>query len=192
MAGTPDVAVWCAWAVHTDALVAALRGGGLRALVVADPIAVDALLVLGASVPDGVDVLESRRGRGRATVVWGGTEPPLRVAALRAAGAAAYVSMLASPGEVARVVGLVLAGEGVPWPEAPPPMSALTRAEARVARAYLVTWADLPRAAVADRLGLSEATLKAHVANIRGKAGHEGTATRDGLRLVLTVRGWLA
>lgn len=191
MGHTLDAAVWCSWALHTDALVIALRHAGLRAAPVSDPDGIDGLLVLGASVPECVPVLESRRGGVGATVVWGGTLPPLRVAALRAAGAAAYLSMLTAPRDVARVVERVLVGEAPPWPEAPPPMSSLTRAEAAVARAYLVTWSDLPRAEVALRLGLSESTLKAHVANIRGKTGHEGTATREGLRLVLTVRGWL-
>ncbi len=155
------------------------------------PGSVDGLLVLGASVPDSVPVLESRRGRGSATVVWGGTLPPLRVAALRAAGASAYVSMLEAPDEVVRVVAQVLVGEEVAWPEVPPPMSALTRAEVRAALGYLETWSDLSRAEVAARLGLSDATLKAHIANIRGKTGHEGTATREGLRRTLVLRGWL-
>lgn len=183
--------MWSTWAVHADAVAAACRAGGLDAWTVSHPEPVAGLLVIGASVPDVVGLLVRRRDEGRDTIVWGGTLPPPRIAALRSAGCAAYVSMLQPPAEVARVVGQVLAGEAVAWPAPPLPMPALTAREMTVAHAYLVGWADHSRAEVAAELGLSEQTLKVHIANIRGKTGHEGTATREGLHRALVLYGWL-
>ncbi|MGO1167460.1 MAG: LuxR C-terminal-related transcriptional regulator [Janibacter sp.] len=185
------VAVWSTWAVDADAVVAACRVGGVEAWTVADPAPVAGLLVLGASAPGVMELLARRRAEGRSTVIWGGTLPPARVATLRSSGCAAYVSMLQSPTELARIVGQVLRGERVAWPAEPPRMATLTAREEVVARGYLVGSAELSRAEVAAELGLSERTLKVHIANIRAKAGHEGTATREGLHRALALHGWL-
>lgn len=191
MSGEGAVAVWSTWRLHADAVAEALVDEGVPAVPVEEPVTVTGLLVAGAVDPNGTELLESRRLAGRSTIVWGGTLPPPRVAILRASGAAAYLSSLAPPAEVARVVRLVRAGEDPPWPDAPLPMSSLTPREREVAVAYLVTGADLTRARVAQEMGISERTLKVHVANIRNKTGHEGTAAREGLRQALAFRGWL-
>ena len=185
------MAVWSPWRLHADAVADALVDEGLSAAAVEDPAPVDGLLVAGAVDPDGVELLQGRRQAGRRTIVWGGTLPPPRVAILRASGAAAYVSSLATPAELADTVRLLLSGGEASWPEPPSPMSSLTPREREAAAAYLVTGADLTRAGVAQRMGISERTLKVHIANIRDKTGHAGTATREGLRHELTDRGWL-
>ncbi len=185
------MAVWSPWRLHADAVADALVDEGVPAVTVDDPSAVEGLLVAGAVDPAGVELLQGRRLAGRPTIVWGGTLPPPRIATLRASGAAGYVSSLAPPTEVARVVRLVLVGGEPSWPEPASPMSSLTPRERDVADAYLVTGAELSRAQVAERMGISERTLKVHVANIRDKTGHEGTATREGLRQALAFRGWL-
>lgn len=185
------MAVWSPWFLHADAVADALVDEGVPAVAVGDPSTVGGLLVAGAVDPKGVELLQDRRQAGRPTIVWGGTLPPPRVAILRASGATAYVSSLATPAEVARVVRLVLSGGEPAWPEPPSPMSSLTPREREVAEAYLVAGADLTRSQVARDLGVSDRTLKVHIANIRGKTGHEGTATREGLRQALTFRGWL-
>lgn len=191
MSGEGAVAVWSSWRLHADAVVSALAGEKVHAATVEDPDDVSGLLVASAVVPDAVDLVARRQHEGRLTIVWGGTLPPPRVAALRAAGAAAYVSLLAGPFELAGTVRRVAAGGSAEWPHPPAPMSSLTPRERQVAEAYLVAEANHTAAEVARGLGISERTLKVHVANIRGKTGHRGTSTRDGLRQELTFRGWL-
>ncbi|WP_435202628.1 LuxR C-terminal-related transcriptional regulator [Janibacter sp. GS2] len=191
MAVDAEVVVWSAWSLHADAVVAALRRGGLEAQGVRDPRAAEALLVVGLPVADMGRLLRSRRSEERATIVWGGTLPLPRIAALREAGCAGYVSMLQSPGELARVVRQVIVGADAVWPDPLPHGPPLTSRELEVAQAYLVRWADRPRAEVAARLGVSDRTLKVHIANIRAKSGHEGTATREGLRRALVLQGRL-
>lgn len=187
----PVVSVWSRWRLHADAVTSVLVAGGVDARTADEYHDVDGLLVGGALLPDLMDLLEERRAKGRPTVVWGGVLPSPRVEALRRAGAAAYLSMLRPPHEVVDVVRRVLAGQPVPWPAPPEAMVRLTPTEQRVARAYLVDWSDHPRAEVARRLGISERTLKVHIANIRAKAGHRGTETREGLHRALVVSEWL-
>lgn len=187
----PVVSVWSRWRLHADAVTSVLVSGGVDARTVDEGGDVDGLLVAGVLLPDLPDLLDHRRAKGRPTVVWGGVLPSPRVAAVRAAGAAAYVSMLRPPHEVVDVVRRVLAGQPVPWPAPPEAIVRLTPTEQGVARAYLVEWSDHPRAEVARRLGISERTLKSHVANIRAKAGHRGTETREGLHRALVVSEWL-
>lgn len=186
------VAVAAQWRLHADAVVAVLEDHGVRAHVVDTPVDAPGLLLMSAMLPEHEEVLEARRAVGRETIVWGGTLPVPRIASLRASGAAAYVTMLQAPRELADVVQRVLAGEPVAWVETPDIEGVLTSRERAVAEAYLVTGADHTRAEVAADLGISERTLKVHVANIRAKIGHRGTETREGLRRSLTVRGWLA
>lgn len=187
-----SVAVWSPWALHADALAVGLVEAGGQAVVVDDPGAAPGVLVATVVAPDLVDVLAHRHRAGRATVVWGGTLGASRVTDLLEDGAAAYVSELARPGELADVVLRVQGGEDMGRPQRTGPSVALTRREREMAEAYLVTGAHRTRAQVAQDLGISERTLKVHVANIRGKTGHEGTATREGLRHELVARGWLA
>lgn len=168
-----------------------LADAGVRTEVVADPWAEPRLLVAAAVLPEDLTLIASRSRDGCETVVWGGTLPVPRVAQLRASGAVAYVSLLQPPSELLAVVTAALAGEGGDWGADPGPMTELTGRELAVARAYLVDQAEQTRAEVARTLGISERTLKAHVANIRAKAGHRGTDTREGLRRALTVRGSL-
>lgn len=191
MTSVASVAVWAAWRLHADALVSIMEAEGLPVRLADDPVAARGLLVAGAALHDHTTLLEHRRRGGRSTIIWGGTLPVPRVDALREAGAAAYVTMLQPAGEVVDVVQRVLAGQEVPWPQGPGPLSSLTPREHEVAVAYLERWADHPRSEVASLLGISERTLKVHIANIRAKAGHRGTATREGLHRTLIVREWL-
>lgn len=191
MSSSSFVAVWSPWRLHADALVDVLTGQGIPAGVVEEPLTTTGLVVAEAVRSGDLSLLEARHGAGLPTVVWGGTLPAPAVAALRSAGATAYVTLLQSPRELVAVVREVLDGREIPWAVGAGPVGALTSRERQVAQAYLVVWADRTRADVAMRLGMSERTLKVHVANIRAKAGHRGTATRDGLRRTLTVRGWI-
>ncbi|WP_114202819.1 helix-turn-helix transcriptional regulator [Janibacter anophelis] len=191
MTSPPAVAVWSPWRLHADAVTLVLTEHGISSEVVDDPVATAGLLVAELVGAGDLDVLEARRRGDRPTVVWGGTLPEPRVAALRDAGAAAYVSGLHAPRDLASVVRQVQEGQRVGWSGAAVPVEVLTSREREVAQAYLVQWADRTRAEVATRLGMSERTLKVHIANIRAKAGHRGTATRDGLLRTLTVRGWI-
>lgn len=192
MPPSPVVCVWSPWPLHADAVAEVLREGGVPAGVVPSSGAVPGLLVAEAIRFDDLGLVRARARAGRSTVVWGGTLPVPRVAALRVAGAAAYVPMLEHPHQLVGVVTDVLSGVPVEWAPDPEPMGQLTARERAVARAYLVDHGGWGRAQVAEALGISERTLKVHVANIRAKAGHRGTHTREGLRRALTVRGWLA
>ena len=191
MSVLPVVSVWSPWRLHADSVVVVLDEHGIRAQVVDDPVAAAGLLVASAMAADQGQLLRERASAGRSTILWGGTLPPPRIAELRDAGALAYVSMLHAPSELVAVVSDVLSGEDVPWTDAVGPLPTLTEREQGVARAYLVDHADRTRAEVAQILGISDRTLKVHVANVRAKAGHRGTHTREGLRRALTVRGWL-
>lgn len=188
--GSP-VAVWSPWPFHAEALVVALGESGERAVLTDSPRDASGLLVADVIDPDVRSLLEERGRDGRGTVVWGGTLTAPRVLALRDAGASAYVSELAWPGDLAAVVRAVLLGESVSWPKAPSPTAELTPRERDVAVAYLVDGAEDTRAEVARRLGISERTLKVHIARIRDKTGHGGTATREGLRHRLAAAGWV-
>lgn len=185
-----SLAVWSSWPLHADVLVAALEDVGGRPVVVADPDDAEGILVAAIDAPDVVGAVRARARVGRETVVWGGTLPPHRVDALRRAGASAYVSALALPRELAEVVGRVQDGAAVEWPSVEAAVVRLTAREREVALAYLVTEADRTRSEVARGLGISERTLKVHIARVRDKAGHEGTATREGLHHELVTRGW--
>lgn len=191
MPPSPVVSVWSPWSLHADAVADVLREGGLPAGVVPSPDGVPGLLVAEAVRLDHLGLVRARARARRSTIVWGGTLPVPRVAALRAAGAAAYVPMLEHPHQLVGVVTDVLSGTPLEWAPDPDPMPELTARERTVARAYLVDHGEWGRAQVAEVLGMSERTLKVHIANIRAKAGHRGTHTREGLRRALTVRGWL-
>ncbi|WP_338750499.1 LuxR C-terminal-related transcriptional regulator [Janibacter alittae] len=182
--------VWSSLPLHADSLVAVLREAGERAGVVAAPADAEEVLVATVDAPGLGTVLRRRSQVGRPTIVWGGTVSAARAAALRDAGANAYVSALALPRDLVDVVRRVRQGEDVPWPESRP-VVALTRREHETALAYLVTEADRTRAEVARGLGISERTLKVHIARVRQKVGHVGTSTREGLRHELSTHGWV-
>lgn len=182
--------MWSRWRLHADALVSALVARGSEsARVVTDPLPPD-LLVAGAAAPDLGRVLQRRRAAGRETVVWGGVLPAPRVAALRSAGASAYLSALCRPDELVAAVRRVRSEGSLPEStrEAGP---RLTVRELEVARAYLVTGADRTRTQVAADLGISERTLKAHIANVRERVATAEAGTREGLRHTLQVHGLL-
>lgn len=191
MRGASVVGVWSRWALHADAVVDVLGSRGLRVVVVDDPWTHPGVLVAEAVMPEDVALVAQRAKGEHPTIVWGGTLPVPKVAALRSVGAAAYVPMLEHPRELAGVVTDVVAGVSVAWGESRLPKSGLTPRERTVARAYLVEHAEWGRSQVAKHLGMSENTLKVHIANIRTKAGHRGTHTREGLRRALIVRGEL-
>ena len=179
--------MWARWRLHADALVSAFVAQGEPADVVADPLPPD-LLVAGAAAPDLTRVLQRRRAAGRETVVWGGTLSGPRVDALRSAGTSAYLSALCRPEELVAEVRRVRGGDSPPAAprEAGP---RLTARELEVARAYLVTGADRTRRQVAADLGISERTLKAHLANIRARVATVDAGTREGLRHALRSHG---
>ncbi|NYF97637.1 LuxR C-terminal-related transcriptional regulator [Janibacter cremeus] len=183
------LAVWSSSPLHADSLVTVLQQAGERVGVIVEPNGAEGVLVATVETPGLGGVLRRRSRAGRQTIVWGGTLPVGRVAALRDAGASAYVSVLALPRELMDVVHRVRQGEDVPWPESG--SEALTAREREAARAYLVTQAGCSRAEVAHGLGISERTLKVHIGRVRDKTGHVGTSTREGLRHELDMRGWL-
>lgn len=156
-----------------------------------NPLAAAGVLVADVETPDLETVLRSRRDIGARTVVWGGTLSGARARRLRDAGASAYVSALAAPRDLALTVRRVRDGDPVAWEPSAGPPAGLTPREREVAMAYLVTEAERTRAEVAHGLGISERTLKVHVARIRHAVGHVNAATREGLRYEITRRGWL-
>ena len=190
MPAAPPLAVWSRWRLHADALVSALVARSEPADVVADPLPPD-LLVAGAAAPDLIRVLQQRRTAGRETVVWGGTLSGPRVAVLRSAGASAYLSALCRPGELVAVVRRVRGG-GSPVEAPREPGPRLTDREREVARAYLITGAGRTRRQVAADLGISERTLKAHIANVRARVATADVGTREGLRHALRAHGLLS
>ena len=191
MVATRVVGVWSPWPLHSDALVGALTSAGVPARPEERPESSPGVVVVDDIDPEHRDLVVARRCVGP-TVVWGGTAGGAHIAQLRDLGAAAYVSMLAAPHELGSVVQRVDAGLEVAWTEGATQASPLSGRERDVAEAYLVRHAHARRAKVAKLLGISESTLKVHVANLRAKAGHEGTATREGLRRTRVLRGWIS
>jgi DNA-binding CsgD family transcriptional regulator len=179
------------------------------------------LVVLDALSPAAEDVLALTRRRAVPVVVWGGmgTQWEDRVERRRLAGEIGVVrlSSLARRPELVAVVRLLLdppsrgpfpvaperdalraaeavADRSVTTPRrtaVPPTQVRLTATELRVVRAYLVSGATKPRAEVAAILGMSERTLKVHLANVRRKVGSAQASTRLGLRRELQGRGLL-
>lgn len=123
-------------------------------------------------------------------VVWGGYLHPTSVQDLVRRGADAYVSVIGSRDQLVDAVRTVRVG--MSWLPALPHEApdGLTAGEARALRAYLVEYPALSRREVAQRLGISELTLKAHVANVRGRLD-ESCGSRLSLRRAVIARGWL-
>ncbi|WP_291524654.1 hypothetical protein [Branchiibius sp. NY16-3462-2] len=123
-------------------------------------------------------------------VVWGGYLHPTGVQELVRRGAGAYVSVIGSRDQLVDAVSAVRTG--MSWLPALPHETSegLTAGEARALRAYLVDYPAQSRQEVAQRLGISESTLKAHLANVRGRLD-ESCGSRLSLRRAMVARGWL-
>ncbi|RNI24211.1 LuxR C-terminal-related transcriptional regulator [Flexivirga caeni] len=126
---------------------------------------------------------------GRATLAWGGYLHSGAVAALVETGLRGYVSVIALERELALAAMRVAAGVAA-LPSLDTTSVRLTPAELRACQAYLVDGADAPRALVAAELGISERTLKVHLANVRAKVGSTA-ANRVELARELRARGIL-
>ncbi len=122
-------------------------------------------------------------------LVWGGYLHSEQVRQLAAEGASGYLSVISKRDQLVRAVMAVAARERY-FPELDEVAAVrLTKAEDRVLQAYLIDMADMTRADVATALGLSDRTVKAHLANARGKvAGQVGS--RGALLRALQARGW--
>ncbi|PWJ24758.1 DNA-binding NarL/FixJ family response regulator [Branchiibius hedensis] len=136
------------------------------------------------------DYLDSAVDRQLPVVVWGGYLHPTNVQELVRRGVQAYVSVIGSRDQLVDAVRT--AGGGMSWLPALEPGTAesLTGGEARVLRAYLLDYPSDSRLAVAQRLQISEATLKAHLANVRRRL-EEPCGSRISLRRAVVARGWL-
>lgn len=128
--------------------------------------------------------------RERPTVAWGGYLHTGTVAELVQAGLRGYVSVIGAQRDLVVAAVRVASGD-LSLPELAASPVRLTPAEQRVCRAYLVEHADAPRAQVAAQLGISERTLKVHLANVRAKVDSTA-ANRVELARQLHARGMLA
>lgn len=181
-------------ALHRDALEGTLRRSGAFAVVGQHS---DDVLPVGAGRYD-VTVVDlpalgtaavRRIARSRPTVAWGGYLHTGTVAELVDAGLRGYVSVIGSQHDLV-VAALRVAGGERSLPALDAAALRLTPAEQRVCQAYLVEHADAPRAAVAAELGISERTLKVHLANVRAKV-NSSAANRVELARQLRARGML-
>lgn len=128
--------------------------------------------------------------RQRPTVAWGGYLHAGAVTELVALGLHGYVSVIGTRRELVVAAVRVASGQ-LSLPELSSAAVRLTPAEQRVCQAYLVDHADVPRALVAAELGISERTLKVHLANVRAKVS-DSAANRVELARQLRARGILA
>lgn len=115
-------------------------------------------------------------------VAWGGYLHARVVAALRSTGVGFYVSTLARPEQVADAVRRAVDGSPTGAPPEGSGVPRLTPRQAEVLRAYVDVHRDRPRSEVAARLGISERTLKVHLAAVRVELGGADVSTRAGLR----------
>ncbi|WP_446664187.1 LuxR C-terminal-related transcriptional regulator [Flexivirga sp. B27] len=187
----PRVVVLSPSALHREALVATLTASGVFGAVeersdgvapATYDVAVVDLPALGlTAVREIVRVVP--------TLAWGGYLHGGAVAELVDAGLRGYVSVIGSQRDLVVAAARVAAGEL--WlPELESKTIRLTPAEQRVCRAYLVELADVPRSLVAAELGISERTLKVHLANVRAKV-NSTAANRVELARHLRARGAL-
>lgn len=127
--------------------------------------------------------------RAAPAIVWGGYLHGRQVRTLAERGASGYLSVISLPAQLHAAIQTVAAG-GCYFPElGPVEQIRLTPAEDRVLRAYLI---DLPghrRADVAAALGLSDRTVKVHIANVRSRLPGPATSRATLLR-VLRAHGW--
>lgn len=191
--GVPGLSVAIATQVplHRDVLVATFAQ--VQTIVVAPHEmgrAAGHVVVIDRLTADFDQYLSAAFARRLPVVVWGGYLHPSSVQALVRRGVDAYVSVIGSGDQLLDAVRTVRAG--MSWLPALPPETdeGLTPGELRALSAYLLDHPTLPREAVARLLGISESTLKAHVANVRGRLD-DNCGSRAGLRRALIARGWL-
>lgn len=178
--------------LHCDVLRAALRPFPTRVVRHSDlaHTAAGHVVVIDRLTDDFEDYLAAALAGRLPVVVWGGYLHPTSVQDLVRRGADAYVSVIGSRDQLIDAVRTVRVG--MSWLPALPPEApeGLTNAEARALRAYLVDYPAESRREVAQRLGISESTLKAHLANVRARLD-EACASRLSLRRTVVARGWL-
>lgn len=188
---TVRVAIASQVSLHCDALSAALRPFTTRVVRPSEMRHAAGHVVVIDRLTDDFEVYLTAALAGRLpVVVWGGYLHPTSVQDLVRRGADAYVSVIGSRDQLIDAVRTVRLG--MSWLPALPPEApdGLTTAEARALRAYLVDYPAESRRQVALRLGISESTLKAHLANVRGRLD-EACASRLSLRRTVIARGWL-
>lgn len=189
--GGPSIEVISPLALHRDALAATLRDSGAFGVVEAHATAsvVGAYHVTVIDLPALDDATVREIVRSRPTVAWGGYLHTGTVAGLVDAGMRGYVSVIGARRDLVSAVIRVASGE-LSLPQIDPTVVRLTPAERRVCQAYLVDLADSSRASVAAELGISERTLKVHLANVRAKI-NSSAANRVELARHLRARGML-
>lgn len=188
---TVRVAIASQIPLHCDVLRAALRPFPTRLVPPADMAhAAGHVVVIDRLTEDFEAYLAASLSGRLPVVVWGGYLHPTSVQDLVRRGADAYVSVIGSRDQLVDAVRTVRVG--MSWLPALPPEApeGLTNAEARALRAYLLEYPAESRQQVAQRLGISESTLKAHLANVRGRLD-ESCASRLSLRRTVIARGWL-
>lgn len=185
------VAIASQISLHSDVLSVALRPFPTRVVRPSDmEDAAGHVVVIDRLTGGFEDYLTAALAGRLPVVVWGGYLHPTSVQDLVRRGADAYVSVIGSQDQLIDAVRTVRFG--MSWLPALPPEApeGLTTAEARALRAYLVDYPAESRRQVALRLGISESTLKAHLANVRSRLD-EACASRRSLRRTLIARGWL-
>lgn len=177
--------------LHRDVLLSAFAAVPTVVVAPTDLACADRHVVVVDRLTDDFDgYLTAAVARRLPVVVWGGYLHPSSVRDLVRRGVGGYVSVIGSQQQLLDAVRAVHAGRT--WLPALPERdeSGLTPGQLRALTAYLVRYPTLRRAEVAALLGISESTLKAHVANVRARLP-EPTGSRAGLRRVLLARGWL-
>ncbi|KNX36190.1 hypothetical protein VV01_01955 [Luteipulveratus halotolerans] len=121
-------------------------------------------------------------------VVWGGYRHESWAAGLRERGAAAYVTLLAHPADVAIALRRAFHGLTTYPSLAGAPQEQLTQRELEVVHAYACAFPHLSREQVAGRLQISENTLRVHLGRARRKLGLGSRSSRVQLRRAVTAR----
>lgn len=173
--------------LHRDALVSALRPLLPGALVRVHDGSMADVYVVDVETAGGPPRLEAAPAP---VVLWGGYLHDRRVEELRALGVTYYVSTLATPEQVARAVTMASQGSGTGSPTSSRGRD-LTPRQLDVLRAYVDTYRDRSRREVAERLGISERTLKVHLAAVRAALVGEPVSNRAALRRAAAARGLL-
>jgi DNA-binding NarL/FixJ family response regulator len=123
------------------------------------------------------------------TIVWGGYLHSTQARELANHGAAGYLSVISLPAHLHAAIEMA-AGGGRYFPDlGAPDQIRLTPAEDRVMRAYLIDLSTQRRSDVALALGLSDRTVKAHIANVRSRLPVRAPSRATLLR-VLRAHGW--
>lgn len=177
--------------LHRDALRAALSPLSARVVEPEELAGAAGQVIVIDRLGEGFDsYLDAAFHHRLPVVVWGGYLHPTGLQELVRRGADGYVSIIGSRDQLGEAVRAVHSGRS--WlPTLPSQVpDGLTPAQSRVVRAYLIDQPRASRRQVADRLGLREATVKAHLANVRSRLD-EPCASRISLRRALIARGWL-